>query len=264
LRNCIFWTVYGDSRYFELAKLSVESFSKFDLKIDLILFTDIIDAKNYFPSDVIIKHENFLGGLSSKMSKRFEIAASLLETYDRVLHVDTDVIAYQSYEEIFTIDSTKISFASECPPLEFRQTCFDVGNPNDRAVGKFWAGPLLSLEEITKYEHVPSICVGVWLANRSHTSWLRQIHKEVIDYEQAGFMGPCADQHAVVKNLITNERWDLQLQRFVTHSGQKLKNDKDYQRLSDSTNIIVHFAGGVQPTDQKMNMMRETLLRSRK
>lgn len=263
MKNCIFWTVYGDSRYLELARVSVESFAYHRYDCDLIVVTDVPDAFDFFSQEVLVKSEKFCGGPSSKMSKRFDTASSLLEEYDRVLHVDTDVIAIRPYSKIFEITSDKLSFASESPPPEFQNTCFEVGNPNDRAVGEFWAGPLLTPEEIKAYADTPSICVGVWLANKLHQKWLRQIHNEVVDFEKAGFAGPCVDQHAVVRNLVLNKRWDLQLQSFVTHNGQRLHREEDYQRLWKSTNSIVHFAGGVQPTAQKMSMMRESFLRSK-
>jgi len=259
MNNCVFWTIYGDHRYLQILKASVESFIRHRFSCDLLVFTDIENANESLPEDVKVIKAEFTGGRSQKMSKRFEIASKLLKKYDKVLHVDTDVIASSSYEELFSIESEKISFASESPPHDLHDLCFFAGNPHDKAVGEFWAGPLLNQEDRNKFAHVPSICVGVWLVNKKHVDWLLQIYEDVTYYENLGFEGVCADQHAVVRNLMINERWDLQLQRFVTHYGQKLENENSFKKLKESKNCIVHFAGGVQPTEKKMSMMLQLL-----
>ncbi len=259
MKNCIFWSVYGDNRYLEIAKLSVDSFLKFNSNIDLLVYTDNDHIFSAFSNKVRVEKIDFVGGQSQKMAKRFDIASSLLEEYDNVLHVDTDVLAIAPFSHIFEIDKSKINFASESPPKEYHDDIFEVGNGQDKSVGQYWAGPLLSEVEKKKFKDTPSICAGVWLSNKTHKVWLEEIYNDVINFEKAGFVGPCLDQHAVVRNLLLNQRWDLGLQRYVTHYGQRLNTINDFFNLKKSKNIIVHFAGGVQPSIKKIEMMKKTL-----
>lgn len=231
--NCVYYCFYGgNDLYLKLLTLSLKSLNVFFDKENIFLFSDrdIPELKN-FCNIVVVE---FPDGYAIPMSYRLILGKKLLEEYDNVLHLDVDTIVVKDIEKIFALSKdNEISFASECE---------EKSNKN-KVIGSYWAGPLLSIEEIEIYKDINSICCGVFLCNKSVCLELDNIYQYVVSVEKNGFVGICRDQHAVTAYVIRNNIYNFNLQKTVTHLAQGMVSQNKYDLNSDL--VIYHFAGGV-------------------
>jgi lipopolysaccharide biosynthesis glycosyltransferase len=248
------WSIYGNEKYFKFLDISLMSAKLMSENIDRFVFKDI-DCK-FFNENCNIISKKFPSGNASKMAFRYECTADLLENYDydHVLHVDVDAIIFKDISKIFDKKTNGLSVASESSTE--KKYFGHISKRLDFSIGEYWAGPLLNENQKIQYANIPSICMGVWLAGKSEINSLKNIANSVYDYEKSGFNGICLDQHAAVKCLIESNQYNFDLQNHVSHLGIKLNNNNDILDIKNSPISIVHFAGGVQPSEEKFQKMK--------
>lgn len=239
-KNCIMWSIYGNEKYFKFLDISIKSAKLMSGNVDRFVFKDI-DCK-FFNENCNIVSKKFPSGKASKAAFRYECAADLLENYDydHVLYLDVDAIIFKDILKIFDKKTNGLSVASE----------FGF------SIEECWAGPLLNENQKIQYAKIPSINTGVWLAGYSEINPLKSMYNSVDYYEKLGFNGICLDQHAAVKYLIENNEYNFYMQDHVSHLGIKLNNNNDILNMKNSTVSIAHFAGGVQPSEEKFQKMK--------
>lgn len=230
MKNCIFYCFYGDQEYLKLLDISLQSLNKFSSETDIIIFSDrpLPDFEGIAEVVVI----EFPQGYSIPMAYRLLLGKDLLEEYDNVLHLDIDTLVCGNLNVLFESNSdNKISFATESE--EEPSSC----------TGEYWAGPLLTPFEKTKYNNVNSICAGVFGFNKSMYSLMDEIYAYVVEVERSGYIGPCRDQHAFSAYVLRNNLYNFNLQKYVCHISQRIFRDDEI--ISNPDFRVYHFAGGV-------------------
>ncbi len=250
------WAIYGNPEYTKLLDMSIESSLKNANDVQRVILCD--NNLSYDNSECQIFHANFVGGPSAKMSIRYEFAAYLLNEYDYVMHIDTDTLVTSDLTKVLVDKPAGLSLASEYSdhPQHFSAN----RTVQMSAADECWAKPLLKNEEETNYfKTIPSLCMGVWLADKRDVSALMKVRQEVLDFELGRNHGICYDQHAAVYRLVKDNCWNLHLQPHVTHCGGTINTDDDMKELFKSSVSVVHFAGGVAPHESKKRRMKDVL-----
>jgi hypothetical protein len=249
-KNVIFYTVYNNKKYEELLFMSLKSLAKFQ-NFDIIIFSNFdisisIDKRIYF------EKIEFPEGTAIPMGYRFILMNNLLKKYECVLHTDCDTIFINDPNNIFqNIEKEKINISSETNGL------LKIGN--NFIVDEYWAGPLLTTEEREIYKEIPSICCGVFAGKNILNNMCEEIYKNICYNEQKGFFGTCYDQHSICEFLIKNNLYSFELQKYVSHNGCYIV-DKDLIKFMIENNyVILHYAGGIGPHEDKIKFMKKTL-----
>lgn len=232
--NCVYYCIYGDNKeYQRILTLSLKSLNKFFDKENIIVFSEsnIEEIQGYAK---IIKTE-FPSGYAIPMAYRLILGKKLIEEYhyDNIIHLDVDTLVSDNINSIFNVfEDGKISFATENPVVN-----------TDKIIGECWAGLLLNVEDLIKYQNINSICCGVFGFNRTVCEELEKIYNNVVEKENSGFRGICKDQHAFSEYVLKNNLYNHKLQDYVNHTPKKIA-DTEYFRDKKSERIY-HFAGGV-------------------
>lgn len=223
--NCVFYTIWGN-KYDDILRISINTLKNINKSIDIKIYTDHIINGVDVDKQIIY---DFNSEIVISMSQRYLIASNLLNIYDKVLHLDVDTVCTKDINELFyDLNENKIYVASELS--------------NDNVTGIYWAGDLMDTEDIIKYNHIDSICAGVWLCNKNMGGYMLQLY----DYIKSNYHtinNICLDQPFFCYFLVKNNIYDFGLQRYVSHNSKIVKN-------------IIHFAGGVSPNNDKINKMR--------
>lgn len=237
--NCIFYTLYGNIGYEKLLYLSLKNTTKFFNKKDVYVFTDLeIDNK----LGINIVKTKFPTGYAIPMAYRFRLINELSNTYDNILHLDTDSLLVKEPYEIFNnLEIDKLNGATE-----------NIDNP-DKINSDYHAGPLLTEEEMRRYSHINSMCAGVFAVNKRIANHCENMYHYIFEYEQKGFMGITRDQHAFCKYLLDNQLYSFAVQENIHHAGMSSLKD---HLITDKTEVI-HYAGGVEPSGTKIEKMEK-------
>jgi lipopolysaccharide biosynthesis glycosyltransferase len=247
MKNCIFYSFFGDLKYKELLLASLQSLSRFFPKEHIYVYSsyELEDVSEY----ANVRLYDFKEGFAIPIAIRYNIAQELFENYDNILYLDLDTVCIGDVSEIFkNITDNKILIATEYPDAYKDLNKYSLNVRTSLSVGSAaddnWAGPLLNAKEKEKYRHVPSICAGVFAANKSTAQHMNALYQYIEFYENHGFQASCADQHAFCKYLLINDIYDFGLQPYVTHQGKDMSEQQI--SLAKETDIkILHFAGGV-------------------
>lgn len=246
MKNCIYYTYYGDKRYSELLKISLVSLNKFFNKEHIYVFTDL-DIEDIDKYCNIVKH-NFSKGYAKPMAERYNIIKLLSDQYHGILQLDCDTVCISDVNKIFEcLKNNKISVATE------------KEHNGEYCIGSCWAGPLLTEEEKKKYSKIKSICAGVFACNNTFSDYGQEIYTYISKIEESGFRGSCADQHAFCKFIIEKDLYDFSLQKYVYHDGIGLFKRNEQDKIFETDVAIVHFAGGVQPAEIKKIGMNQLM-----
>jgi lipopolysaccharide biosynthesis glycosyltransferase len=234
LKNCVCYCYHGnDSLYYKLLKLSLHSLNKFFNKSDIFVHSEVdLPELHDLCNIVIVK---FPDGFCTPMAYRLVLTEKLLQSYDNVLYLDIDTIIYNNLDETFLqVRDNEISFATE-----------NQKNP-DKIVNSYWAGPVLTEDEIKKYSQINSICSGVFLLNKTCSKIILDIYDYIIDLENNGFRGVCREQHGFNSYILKHNCYNYSLQNYVSHDAKNLVKNN----LLTLSTAVYHFAGGVTPHDK--------------
>lgn len=249
-KNAIFYTIYANKEYEKLLLMSLQSLSKYK-NFDIIIFSNFdiqIETDNRTTKKII----NFPIGRATPMGYRFMIMNDLLSNYESVLHADCDTIFINDPNVIFDdLEVGKINIASETNEL------LKIGN--DKIIGEYWAGPLLTKEEKETFKNIPSICCGVFAGKKESNILCQKIYKNVENYEKKGFFSICYDQHSICEYLIKNNAYSFNLQKYVCHNGSYVVRNNLINFMIENKYVILHYAGGVSPNKEKIMFMKKTL-----
>lgn len=238
----MFYTVWGNT-YDNLFILSLNSLLKnIDNTITVKIYTDKIYTDNLFNFDNDNVEQilfDFPINNTLAMSCRYLIASKLLEEFDSILFLDCDTICISDLNIIFNNLSNynKIFVASEKYINE---------ESKNSIVDDLWAGNLLSNDEKYNYKNIDSFCAGIWFSNKYMIQKFIDLY-EYIKNNYLLFNNVCLDQPFFCYFLLTNDLYDFKLQNYVSHMGLSQRCNKF---------VIIHFAGGVTPSQLKYNLMK--------
>lgn len=246
MSECVYYTCYGNEKYKDLLEISLISLNMFFDKEHIYIFTNL--ELNGLEKYCNIVSHTFPTGFAKPMAERYNIIEILSKKYERILHIDCDTICINKIDKIFqNLKNDKISFATE--------NTASSGN----SILECWAGPLLSKEEKKKYAGIDSICAGVFACTHTFSDYGVEIAKYICALEESGFRGSCGDQHGLNKFVLDNEIYDFSLQKYVYHDGIGLFKRNEQNKIFETDTCIVHFAGGVQPSEIKRKNMNVLL-----
>lgn len=262
MKNCVYYTLYGNEKYGELLELSLISLNKYFNKEHIYVFSDI-DIKKFNKYCNVIEHK-FPTGFAKPMAERYKIIKILSQKYENMLQLDCDTLCLSSIDEIFKkIKNNKILIATEFPQFSERKKYlnFETYKKFSKrfSTGEHWAGPLLNEQEKKKYAEILSICAGIFACNVSFVDHAEKLSIYINSLEDSGFFSSCGDQHGFVKYILENNLYDFSLQEFVCHGGFNIINNGETQKLFENKINLVHFAGGVVPSEAKKKNMKELL-----
>jgi Glycosyl transferase family 8 len=263
MKKAIYYTLYGDPKYAELLELSLISVNKFKKDEEIFLFTNL--QLNRLAGLCNVINIEFPSGFAKPMALRYEIFRLLAARFDKILHLDTDTICINPLTNLWNhFTPGKISLASESDVTDqISET--NTYSYNSKSMKKnyitetFWAGPLLNPQEAEDYRNIPSICAGIFGANSDAADLLSSAYEYVCAIEDQGFRGRCGDQHAFTHFLLKKNCYNLNLTDLVNHNGIQILQDQELNRARTNKVSILHFAGGVEPSVTKLDLMRLTL-----
>lgn len=245
--NCIFLCVFFQEDYVKLLLLLLESifiYGNLDDNTEIVVYTSLefmnkIKQSNLYNQDKIKFVINDTYNTIDRACKaRLDVfKLPLIENYDKILYLDTDIIIKGDINAVFDICRDDVIYALEEGTID---------DPDD-----FWGKTLFTDEELSMYEDKSAFTTGILLFNNSLT--LKDFFDKV-NIDASIRSNSFHDQGYLIYNAF---RYNL----YENKTLKSLAINRSDDVNSDKT--IFHFAGGPGYPSGKLTAMTDFLKRAK-
>ena len=240
MKKLIFVCVFHQHQFIDLLNLQLESiylYGKLDDDTKILIYTssefmNIIKSSHIYSEKLLFEINDNINTVDLACKSRLNLFnLDTVNSFDRILYLDTDILATKELNSIFEIVDSDILYALEEGNLNWNQP--------------YWGNSYFSQEELDSLQDKSAFSSGILLFN--NCGIIKDLFEKIKNHADEDNNQGFTDQAYIVYNAISNKLYDNK--KLSLYSELSYNGETAYKNL-------VHFCGGPGTYIHKLEKMQ--------